>query len=476
MNIKSISFLLLFMLLVLNSCQLDNKTRKIGQVSFESDNKELNNGFKWAKKQALEYTFTNDTVGLWYEASLPGRQAFCMRDVSHQCMGAQVLGLEEFNRNILEKFAASISETRDWCGYWEINKDNLPAPVDYKNDSNFWYNLPANFDVMDACYRMYQWTGDTSYLSNPVFLNFYEKTVTDYISSWDQDNDGCMESPQSNWPRGIPTYWESDQADFVTGSDLLASMYSAFYVYSKINAINGDSAMALLLMNRADSIRFLFNKQWWDPVMHSYYHGKKSDGNFVHTKNQLLNFYPLYHDLIEGSDRELSVLKNIKNPSNVEELSYLSEIFFKYNKNEKAFHYLLEQLNPDLQRREYPEVSYTAIGAIASGLMGVRPRASQNLVETSPHLPKQLNWAEMKNIPVFQNLISIKHIGLKESLFTNNSGKEILWQASFPVISNVLNLNGEKIPCERFFRKGQTFSFILVKVKPGETFSVSVPF
>lgn len=35
--------------------------------------------FDWAKNQSLAYAFDDDPVGLWYEASLPGREAFCMR-------------------------------------------------------------------------------------------------------------------------------------------------------------------------------------------------------------------------------------------------------------------------------------------------------------------------------------------------------------------------------------------------------------
>jgi hypothetical protein len=54
---------------------------------------------------------------------------------------------------MLRRFAASISASRDWCGFWEINKDGFPAPIDYRDDPHFWYCLPANFDVMAACYR-----------------------------------------------------------------------------------------------------------------------------------------------------------------------------------------------------------------------------------------------------------------------------------------------------------------------------------
>jgi len=59
----------------------------------------------------------NDPVGPWYEAALPGRSAFCMRDVSHQLVGAQMLGLADINKNLLTKFVSAIAESRDWCGY-----------------------------------------------------------------------------------------------------------------------------------------------------------------------------------------------------------------------------------------------------------------------------------------------------------------------------------------------------------------------
>jgi hypothetical protein len=91
--------------------------------------------FAWAKSQALDYVFPasahDDPVGDWYEAALPSRFAFCMRDVSHQATGAQALGLGAFNLNMLGKFARGIGPVRDYCSYWEIDKWDRPAPVDY---------------------------------------------------------------------------------------------------------------------------------------------------------------------------------------------------------------------------------------------------------------------------------------------------------------------------------------------------------
>lgn len=103
---------------------------------------------------ALSYVHDgSDPVGYWYEAALPQREAFCMRDVSHQSVGAQILGLAEHNKNMFGKFAKNISESKDWCTYWEINRYDKPAPADYANDKEFWYNLNANFDVIQACWK-----------------------------------------------------------------------------------------------------------------------------------------------------------------------------------------------------------------------------------------------------------------------------------------------------------------------------------
>jgi hypothetical protein len=65
----------------------------------------------------LAYAFTGDPVGPWYEAALPGRQAFCMRDTAHQGLGAHMLGLAQYTRNMLYKFAENISKSKDWCSY-----------------------------------------------------------------------------------------------------------------------------------------------------------------------------------------------------------------------------------------------------------------------------------------------------------------------------------------------------------------------
>src|ERR1035438_66807 len=115
-------------------------TRVSSGLNFESTDKALVRAFKWAKSQALSYAHPeSESIGAWYEAALPGRDAFCMRDVSHQTTGAAALGLYSENRNMLGRFAAAVSPDRDWAGFWEIDKAGHPSAADFVSDSDFWY-------------------------------------------------------------------------------------------------------------------------------------------------------------------------------------------------------------------------------------------------------------------------------------------------------------------------------------------------
>ena len=211
------------------------KTMQKGAIAFSCDSQALTDGFLWAKEQALQYAHDHDPVGPWYEAALPGREAFCMRDVSHQAAGAHFLGLSAHTRNMLLQFARGIAESRDWCSYWEITRRGTPAPEDYTNDQDFWYNLPANFDVMDACWRMYALTGDPDYLENPDFINFYDRTVTDYIRRWDHDGDGIPDRAAVGSRRGIPSYDEQKGMErMAVASDLIAAQCRGFFSYAKL--------------------------------------------------------------------------------------------------------------------------------------------------------------------------------------------------------------------------------------------------
>lgn len=107
-------FVLLFIALQL----LEPATAQSGQLRLTSSDKQLETAFQWAVGMAHQYRgAATDPVGPWYEAALPSREAFCIRDVSHQCIAAAMLGFTAENRNMIGKFLQHISASKDWCSY-----------------------------------------------------------------------------------------------------------------------------------------------------------------------------------------------------------------------------------------------------------------------------------------------------------------------------------------------------------------------
>ena len=459
----------------------------------------LSTAFEWAKNQALAYVSpSGDPVGAWYEAALPHREAFCMRDVSHQAMGAHALGLDRETRNMLQKFGGNISDSKDWCTYWEINRYNRPAPIDYRNDNDFWYNLPANFDVLDACFRMYQWSGDKTLLNDPALVNFYRRTVDDYVVRWDLGLDRILERPrimnlhgdsgqrQFQRSRGIPSYDEARNG-FICGADLVAAQAAAYESYARMNLIKGDQAVAKRFMALGERTRAFLNHEWWDDSQGDYHSFALPDHRFA---EGWLGSYVLYFGATEGdhaaSAMNALVRRQAEKPANIEAQSHYPEILYRYGRPDDAYAQILDLARSGKPRREYPEVSYAVIGAIVNGLMGIdvdptrvqrdvawRP-ALDGIILTLPRLTHETESAELKNLPVRKNRISVRHDGLTKTALTNVSGPPILWRACLPSRTAV-TVNGRVRDASRSTAvwSGRMISCMDVKVRAGMTATVA---
>lgn len=442
----------------------------VGLLDLDTSDANLAAAFGWARRQALAYAFSGDPVGDWYEAALPGRQAFCMRDVSHQCMGAHALGLARHTRNMLAKFAENISEQKDWCSYWEINRENRPAPVDYRDDTDFWYNLPANFDVLDACFRMYVWSGDRAYLTDGAFLNFYKRSVHEYVARWDLGLDRIMTRPrimnvrgrpgptnrlQTN--RGIPSYEESDP-NFVVAIDQIAVQYAGYLAYARFEQLLGNEEESRAFLKGANDVKTFLNQVWWDKHSASYYSSLGLDHNLrKHRSNLAVLYYGAAEDGPKSESVVNAILRSVgnKEPIGIEEQSHLPEILYRYGKPDPAYEQILDLTGEGKNRREYPEVSYAVIGAIVTGLMGIELALAEpqkvlqeafyveGTVNTLSRLTPKTKWAELKHVPIQANEISVRHDGLSKTTLTNTAGPGLIWNACFPGSHRKLLANGK---------------------------------
>ncbi len=447
-------------------------------IDFYSNDIKLEQGFKWAKEQALQYVFENENVGKWYEASLPLRKSFCMRDVSHQSMGAHYLGLEKHTKNMLYKFCKSINESRDYCGYWEIDDNNNPTAVDYTNDKDFWYNLPANFDIINCCYRMFLLTADRDYLEDEVFLNFYDTTVTKYIEKWDLNGDGIPKSLPEYGRRGIASYDEANYSDRILISyDLLSFMYSGYSSYSKLlqhkNECNEKVEKYKAL---AEKYNTMLNEQWWDKNTNKYKFAKGQNGEFM---NEEINDFPieylsLYNNVPNSDDKAIHTLLRMLNAKNVnvESLSHFSEIYYNYNDIVNGYNLLMQITNENLHRREYPEVSFATVGAYVSGLMGLNV-SKENEVYVINRLLHKKQICKMTNITIKNNSIDIEHIGNSETNISNNVGEDLEIEVCFLGHYNNIIVNDKVVtPKYKNDIMNNEISYTKVKVRKEESIYV----
>ena len=473
-------------------------TRPESPLSLETPDAKLAAAFAWAKSQALDYVnpaaVHGDPVGDWYEAALPSRFAFCMRDVSHQATGAHALGLAAFNRNMLGKFARAIAPSRDFCSYWEIDKWDRPAPVDYKSDKDFWYNLTANFDVLDACWRQFLWTGDRTYIEDPAFLEFYRLTVKDYIKAWDKDGDDIPEHRPEYGSRGLGGYDEgpfSDQGLY--GSDLIAAMARAFESYAGILRVRreqgkdddrGQTEMGGLaevsnLPDRAAALRAAYERDWWSEEKGKYADGRVQGGALVFQDVIWNGVFPLYFGFIPAGPRRDVTLRRIieAKPEGIEIESYLPEILYRYGQDEAAYARILALADPAKERREYPEVPFAVVGAIAAGLMGVEPAAQSRRIQTRSGLTDATPWAGLRNIPVFDGAVDVRHEGRCKTTLTVRSGGSFFWRAVFDGRWDELEVDGvrTRASSSNLDEAGRPVSWVDIEMSAGQRTTVSVP-
>jgi hypothetical protein len=459
-------------------------------LQFDSSDTKLVQAFQWAKSQALAYAHDGyDPVGPWYEAALPGRDSFCMRDVSHQTSGAAALGLYAENRNMLGRFASAVSPSRDWAGYWEIDKFGHPSAADYVSDSDFWYNLPANFDLLDSIVRMWRWTGDKSYLSDPTIQRFFDSSATAYVNAWHLQPDQILQRPrimnrrlskgQFVQARGIPSYTEGED-NFNVGTDLLAAEYRAFESLRVIATGRHEELLAQRYGNTANGILDLIENKAWSQQDSRFMGFFSPDGRRQGSGDAMV----LYFGATKDPSHIRAALSHIESEGylksiGIEEESYLPQTLYSYGEKDAAYGLIMDLTRPDKDRREYPEVSFSVVGAIVTGMMGlevVDDHRSHPLLRSISRLRSASDRAKLSGVRVRDDLVDIEHVGDRRSIMTNRSKMQIHWQAAFPGRVSVLIVNGHRVRSRiSLDASSSPVSWIVVAVPSGATVSVSRP-
>lgn len=449
------------------------------RLRLSSSDPQLQSAFEWAVETAHRYRGNaSDAVGPWYEAALPSREAFCIRDVSHQCIAAAMLGFTAENRNMTGKFLQHISASKDWCSYWEMDRYNRPAPVDYQNDSAFWYNLNANFELIYAAERLYRWTGDQSYISDPAHKFFFARTLNDYIRTWQLDTASLFKrkpiavqrtnyKPDDNYTgsRGLPSYVESVPGIRMS-ADLLAAIYQGYAAYSRILKLGGDWKKAEYYEAQASLYLDCIERYCYDMSNGSYRTYFTESGESGSGEGAL---FLLWFDAVKDPERKKKILHNLAALSlNVESRSYLARLCYLSGLPEYGRKYIIELSDPANKRRDYPEVSFGVIDGVVGGLMGIEADASTNTISTcfrgsgNPQM-------KLEQLSVLGSTVTVEMEGGIRSSLQHTGKSTLYWKAGFRGRHPYIMVNGKKQKAViDKDRDGMDYSFVRVPVNPGK--------
>jgi hypothetical protein len=234
----------------------NSPTAPVSDLQLESSDAKLVQVFQWAKSQALAYAHDgSDPGGPWYEAALPGRNSFCMRDVAHQT--CPIAG-------------------------------RIDSAIPHRRITLATMTSGTIFDLLDAIVRMWRWTGNDIYLNDPRFRNFYENTATAYLKAWDLQPDRVLKRSRIMHQRlregkfvrarGIPSYTEGGE-DFNVGTDLLAAEYRAFESLRLVALSRHEMNPAEQYGHTADEIAQLIEHKAWSEEGHHFMGFFSKDGS-----------------------------------------------------------------------------------------------------------------------------------------------------------------------------------------------------
>jgi hypothetical protein len=271
----------------------------------------------------------------------------------------------------------------------------------------------------------------------------------------------------------------------MVGADLIAAQFAAYRDYAAFQNETNDSAAASEFNRKAEGLKSLFNAKWWDDSHRQFYGGLGEDGRFhldlkVGAGAGALEF-PLYFGITEEGHKTQAALDRLERHvglnsaagmgvmGGVEGMSYLPNIFYAYGRSRSAYAVLSALINPNLKRRTYPEISFSVVGNIGTGLMGIQPLALDGAIETFPQLTQETAWAEIRNVPIGTRLVSVRHDGCGKTRFQNQSGKQIAWRASFPGQRHVILVDGSAVQSQTETRRqGISESWCTIAVPPGQ--------
>ncbi|MEU0567366.1 hypothetical protein ABZ297_18555 [Nonomuraea sp. NPDC005983] len=467
--------------------------------------------FAWSKAKAGSWVHQDGAPGLLdvderqpggtgegtyapsYWAGYAHRSGYYSRDFAHQLAGAHILGLADENRNMLRSFAVSATEEHKFYPVWALNFDaKTYLDIDYRSPTNFVREVPATFELVEKANQAYRWSGDRSYLDDPVFWDYYRHATGEFVTLHDgRLANGVAEGTGKGIFQGAASYNEAGDEPLAEAGDSIGAQYQAYRALADLAFDKDDVKLSRAYAKKAEDLKRYFNDTWSvKPGTGEFVRAYTVDGTpLTGFGNENSWFMPM-KGIIDAGPRNDAYLDFVDaeasgagKPSNIEAITYLPDTFFRHNRNETAWkwmQYVYDQReNKHVSRRQglngdYPEVSFTLVSQTVEGLMGIQPDVPRRTVATLSRLPADIGWLQVDDVPVGDGTVSVRHDGQTSTTFTNGSDELRFWEARFLGEHRWLEVNGHRAAGHPKVIDGVRYTVAVVPVRGGQTATAKI--
>ncbi|MFE9221192.1 hypothetical protein ACFYN3_33280 [Streptomyces lavendulae] len=469
--------------------------------------------FDWSKRKANSWVHLPGTQGplnvdenhtggsgtgayaASYWAGYANRSGYYSRDTAHQLAGAGVLALNAENRTMLRSFAASATPEHKYYPAWALNFDaKTYLSIDYRGPENFVREVPATFELVQKAEEAYRWSGDRSYLDDPVLWNFYRHATDEFVTLHDglKDN-GAVKVAEGTGHgifQGTASYNEQSGEPLAEAGDAIGSQYQAYLAMASLARAKGDRALADRYGAKARDLKAYFNSTWSGTGSGAdMVRGYTTDGRALTGWGKENSWFMPMKQILDPGPRREAYLDYIDQqasgpgrPDNIEALTYLPDTFFRNGRADTGWKWMKDVYDhKDIQHvntkqgtnGDYPEVSFTLLGQTVEGLLGVAPDAPAHALSTLSRLPSGMDWLQIDDLRIGDSAFSLRHDGKTRSSLTHTSGTcSYAWEARFPGTYPTLKVDGVARPARTKVIDGVTYTYVTPLVAPGRTVTV----
>jgi len=449
----------------------------MSELRIETDDDALAEMFDWAVRTARGFVVPDGARGpldvseadppphrravyrACYHAGYRHRSGYYLRDFVHQALGAHLLGLQTENRAMLDSFVRTATPEHDGWPVWALNFDRVtPLSIDYRGPDRFVRELPAAFELVELLHTLFRWTGDRDLLGH---REHWRRTLGAFVAERDLVlPNGVAEAQGADIFDGAASYNERPGEHLLEAGDGFAAQYAALRHAAALEAAcDPDASEAARFAGQADALLAEFRDRWsvpaepvaaatglpaLDGLVSAY---SASGAQVTGWLREGTWFLPLKGLLTDGDPRCAAILEAVDAasrhpvlaPANVEALTYLPDVFLRHGHADRAAEWMQRLYARRDEPHEvpeqgangaYPELSFTLVGQVVAGFLGLEPDAAAMHLTTRPSPPSSVGRLAAHGVPFGDGSIDVGWEGGGTHWVENHTSLTLVWHAA----------------------------------------------